>query len=373
MKQTNSSYDVVIVGAGPAGVGCAVALRELGLENFILLDRLQVGASFSRWPVEMNLITPSFPSHGFGLLDLNAITLQTSPAIAFRREHINGQQYALYLQTVVDHFHLPVKTETDVLAIEPLSQRRGFTLQTSGGEFKTQFVIWAAGEFQYPRLNPFLGADHCIHNSQVRSWANLPGDEFTIIGGYESGMDAATHLVVLGKKVRVLDRTGVWGNQETDPSISLSPYTLQRLGLAYQTGRLELISNATIGEVKKMSGGYAVYSEYQKWLTVHPPILCTGFETSLQQIASLFHWSEGYAILNDQDESTRTPGLFVVGPSVRHHGLIFCFIYKFRQRFAVVADAIARRLGIDPAPLETYRQQGMFLDDLSCCDNDCIC
>lgn len=84
MKQTKSSYDVVIVGAGPAGVGCAVVLQELGLENFVLLDRLQVGASFSRWPVEMNLITPSFPSHGFGLLDLNAITLKTSPAIAFR-------------------------------------------------------------------------------------------------------------------------------------------------------------------------------------------------------------------------------------------------------------------------------------------------
>ena len=160
----------------------------------------------------------------------------------------------LYLQRVVDHFHLPVKTGTDVLAIEPLSQCRGFILRTSVGDFKTQFVIWAAGEFQYPRLNPFLGADHCIHNSQIRSWSNLTGDEFTIIGGYESGMDAATHLVALGKKVRVLDRTGVWGSQESDPSISLSPYTLQRLGLAYQTGRLELISNATIGEVKKSQG-----------------------------------------------------------------------------------------------------------------------
>ncbi|WP_299489296.1 NAD(P)-binding domain-containing protein, partial [Acaryochloris sp. IP29b_bin.137] len=157
MKETNSSYDVVIVGAGPAGVGCAVALQDLGLKNFILLERQQVGASFSRWPAEMNLITPSFPSHGFGLLDLNAITLKTSPAIAFRREHLNGQQYALYLQTVADHFQLPVKTGTDVLAIEPLSQCRGFILKTSGGDVKTQFVIWAAGEFQYPRVNPFVG------------------------------------------------------------------------------------------------------------------------------------------------------------------------------------------------------------------------
>ena len=35
--------------------------------------------------------------------------------------------------------------------------------------------------------------------------------------------------------------------------------------------------------------------------------------------------------------------------------------------------AIAQRLGIDPTPLEVYRKEGMFLDDLSCCDNDCVC
>ncbi len=121
---------------------------------------------------------------------------------------------------------------------------------------RSQFVIWAAGEFQYPNLNPFPGAKLCIHNSQVRSWADLEGDE-----------------------------------------------------------------------------------------------------------------------------STLTPGLFVVGSSVRHGNLIFCFIYKFRQRFAVVANAIAnkeseplaQRLGINPTPLQAYRQAGLFLDYLSCCTNDCVC
>ena len=134
-----------------------------------------------------------------------------------------------------------------------------------------------------------------------------------------------------------------------------------------------MVGNAPIEEVKPISGGYAVYSEYQKWVTAHPPILCTGFGTSLKQIAPLFDWSEGHAALTENDESTLTPGLFVTGPSVRHGGLIFCFIYKFRQRFAVVANTIAKRLNLDPAPLEPYRQAGLFLDDLSCCSNDCIC
>ncbi|MEL7511627.1 MAG: NAD(P)/FAD-dependent oxidoreductase [Cyanobacteria bacterium J06554_3] len=370
--ETDPSYDVVIVGAGAAGIGCGVVLKELGLERFTMLDRHQVGASFSRWPEEMHFITPSFPSHGFGLLDLNAVTLKTSPAIAFRREHVNGKQYALYLQTVAEYFELPVQTEVDVKTVEPLPQG-GFTLHTSNGDISTRFIIWAAGEYQYPRLNPFPGAEHCIHNSRIRSWTDLEGDEFIIIGGYESGIDAAANLIALGKKVGVLDRNGAWASPDADPSISLSPYTLHRLEFIYRTGRLDIVGDAAIEEVKRTRNGYEVYSEYHKWKTAHPPILCTGFNTSLKHISPLFDWSKGYAALTEDDESTLTPGLFVSGPSVRHDDLIFCFIYKFRQRFAVIANAIAQRLNIDLTPLDAYREAGLFLDDLSCCSNDCIC
>ncbi|GJM74955.1 hypothetical protein HMSSN036_71710 [Paenibacillus macerans] len=78
-------------------------------------------------------------------------------------------------------------------------------------------------------------------------------------------------------------------------------------------------------------------------------------------------------LLNEVDESTLTPGLFVSGPGVRHGHLIFCFIYKFRQRFGVVAGEIAERLGLDTGTLEEYRKQGMLLTDLSCCGEDCQC
>jgi hypothetical protein len=88
----------------------------------------------------------------------------------------------------------------------------------------------------------------------------------------------------------------------------------------------------------------------------------------------LFEWhpERYHAVLSPQDESTKTAGLFLVGPSVRHAGMIFCFIYKFRQRFAVVAQAIGERIGLDTSILERYRPQ-MFLDDLTCCDDECAC
>ena len=162
MNTKNPQFDVIIVGAGAAGIGCGVVLKDLGIENFAILERHEVGASFSRWPEEMRFITPSFPSHGFGLLDLNSVVLNTSPALTFRKEHLSGKDYALYLETVVEYFQLPIKTETNVEKIEALPQCKGFVIQTNRGEFRSQFLIWAAGEFQYPHLNPFPGADLCI-------------------------------------------------------------------------------------------------------------------------------------------------------------------------------------------------------------------
>ena len=93
----------------------------------------------------------------------------------------------------------------------------------------------------------------------------------------------------------------------------------------------------------------------------------------------LFEWGgkgsgclAGSPLLNDFDESTKTPGLFLAGPAVRHDDHIFCFIYKFRQRFGVVADAIAQGLDHDTEePVHECRAHNMYLDDFSCCKGAC--
>ena len=82
--------------------------------------------------------------------------------------------------------------------------------------------------------------------------------------------------------------------------------------------------------------------------------------------------ADGAPLLSLVDESTKTPGLFLVGPSVRHGELSFCFVYKFRQRFGVVADAIARGLGRDTTDaVAQCRKTNMFLDDFECCEGSC--
>ena len=104
------------------------------------------------------------------------------------------------------------------------------------------------------------------------------------------------------------------------------------------------------------------------------PFLAHGFEGSHKLVADLFEPREdGFPLLNEHDESTISPGMFLCGPAVRHNNFIFCFIYKYRQRFAVVAKTIATSLGLPAEGLEVYRSFGMYLDDLSCCGEACVC
>ena len=368
-------FDVVVVGAGAAGIGMGAVLRDLGVERFVIVERHEIGASFARWPQEMRFITPSFTSNGFGLLDLNAVALNTSPAYTLQREHPSGPEYAEYLRVIAGHFELPIRAGIEVRGLARVSDGEGFVLETSAGPVRGRFVVWAGGEFQYPRADAFPGAEHCLHSSAVRSWREVAGDDFVIIGGFESGMDAAYHLTRLGKQVRVLDDEAAWELETSDPSVSLSPYTRERLETALETGRLTLNGAAWVESVERTADGYLIRdAEGATWATPAPPIMATGFVGSLQLVREHFAWDEAQrALLTDQDESTETLGLFVVGPSLRHEAIIFCYIYKFRQRFAVVAAAIGERLGLDLEPLEIYREQGMFLDDLSCCDGDCAC
>lgn len=369
------NLDVAVIGAGPAGLGCALALQACGVERMAIFDRSEVGASFARWPRQMRLITPSFHSNPFRQPDLNAITPKTSPADFLHGEHPTGREYALYLKAVATHYALPVREGTGVEEIK--TSRAGFDVITSNGVVRARNVIWAAGEFSRPDHGGIKGAHHCRHNGEVADWKLLRGGEYTIIGGYESGIDAAVNLAWLGKNVKVLSRGEPWHVSSPDPSVALSPYTIDRLkaALLEAPGSIHFYKNADISEVTRQRGRWRVHDRAGGvYESETAPILCTGFHTALLPVRHLFHEAEGQLIFSEEaDESTLTPGLFYSGPSLVHRGSSFCFIYKFRSRFGVVARAIAQRLGLRwEAALRPWQDHGFMLEDLSCCV-DCQC
>jgi putative flavoprotein involved in K+ transport len=367
-------HDVAIVGAGPAGLGTAAVLRDLGIDC-VVLERETIGASFLRWPPGMRFITPSFNSNQFGSLDLNSIAPRTSPAYSLGVEHPTGAEYAEYLRLVAKHLELPVRTGVAVRGLRRKGVGEGFEVECEGGRYEARFVVWAAGEFHYPRVNGFPGAELCLHNSRIASWTDLEGAERIVIGGSESGADTACALAGAGRRAVVLDAAEPWMARGPDPSVLLSPFTHSRLTAAVERGLVDLRGKQRVTRVVRNGVGFHVETAAgESFASAQRPILATGFEGSVSLVARMFEWrDDGFPKLTASDESTRTRGLFLVGPQVRQRNVIFCFVYKFRQRFAVVADKIARRMKRSVKPLEEYRRQGLFLDDLSCCGDDCAC
>jgi putative flavoprotein involved in K+ transport len=367
-------HDVVIVGAGPAGLSVGAALARIGVTATIV-DRHGVGASFRRWPEGMRLITPSFTGNQFGLVDLNAITPETSPALSLLEEHPTGERYADYLEMVAELEGLEVTSGIEVTDVVPDDDGL-FVERAEGGPMRARAVVWAAGEAQYPRTDGFPGAALAVPTVTVRRWDAHPGDDVVVIGGYESGIDAAVQLVRRGRRVTVLDREEPWAVLDADPSRTLSPYTHERLRRAHETGQLTLEADVDIAAIAPTgrSGFEVRATDGRRWLADGPPLLAIGFEGSLTLIRDRFKFDEHgrVQVTEEADESTVTPGLFLAGPALAHRDAIFCFIYKFRQRSGIVARAIGQRLGVDTEPLEALREHGFLLDDLSCCD-DCAC
>ena len=488
-----ADFDVIVVGAGAAGIGTALMLtKTFGLDKsrIQLIERGRtVGETFRKWPKEMRFISPSFNQQGWTeSFDLNAIAKGTSPAYSLHSEHPSGNEYADYLEGITKIHKLNVRTRTEVLDIQEadvsnvhslFNVRIGYRYGKAGNEVEetitARYIVWAAGEFQYPKKtgidatddketqNKLPGSEHCIHNSQVGSWAKLPGDDFIVIGGYESGVDATVNLAKAGKQCRVVASTPCWSVKTTDPSSELAPYTAARLkevlGEDSKLPKPKLYAPLQVVKIEKVdSGGYNVVAKWKgddgsgaqlhaprrtlrdlvnkdptepsgtKGSTLvlhteHPPILCTGFEGSVAAKAShLFEFSDdtssndvdmldddttdeesegsdeefersghnnknhnnhgshqkkggclaGAPLLTDFDESTVVPGVFLVGPTVSHGKLLFCFVYKFRQRFGVVADAICKGLGMDTrAAVIEAKKSNMYMDDFSCCGDTC--
>ena len=366
-------YDIVIVGAGPAGIGIGILLQKLGM-SYTILEKTSVGASFKKWPEETRFISPSFTGNFFKMPDLNAVTPDTSPAFDLLTEHPTGPEYAQYLEQVSKFFQLTIETEIEVKNIEDKSG--GFILNTSKGIYGSTFVIWAAGEYQYPKINSFNGGHLCTHYSEVSSFSDVMGKNSVVIGGFESGFDAAINLAKLGKKVTLIDNANYLELIYSDSSYSLSPFTRDRIKEVLDD--IEYYAETYVEEVKFANAKYIVTTDdNQTFISDDEPMNCTGFDTSLKLVAELFEFEDGFPLLNGFDESKATENLFLVGPQVKHGNALFCFIYKYRQRFAIVAEEIAKRTNMPFEIIEDilgeYKYNNFYLKDLSCCDDECVC
>lgn len=366
------SYDCIIVGAGPSGVGTAVVLKELGIENYIVLEQGKAGETFLNWTKETKFISPSFTSNMFFLPDLNAVTPLSSPAFTYNKQHLSGKEYADYLNLLVNFHELNVKENTKIIDIHK-SDDTFELVDSENNKFRTKYLIWACGEWSFPKRL----FQNTLHTSPIKTYKDLKSEEYVVIGSGESGVDFAFNLISLGIKVCMIAENDIEkDNTGDDPSKKLSPVTVTKYDLIKKHENFKLVS----GRVKTVeyNKNYIVILESGKKISsVNKPYEATGFERVPKLIEKYINTTDGDLDITNFDESKIAKNLFFVGPNLHRQRVILCFIYKFRMRFAVVACEIAKRLKVDKSKIDKvkkyYKKYNMYLEDIHSCDINCEC
>lgn len=189
MKQINT----LVIGAGQGGVATSEHLGKQGIEH-IVLER---GRIAERWRSERwdSLVANGpawhdrFPGMAFACDD-NAFAEKESVATYF-------EDYARMIDA-------PVQTGVTVEAVTPHTDRAGFHVQTSEGEFDALNIVSATGPFQKPSIPPILPdmADVTqMHSTAYRNPQALNDGAVLVIGGGSSGSQIAAELNAAGREV----------------------------------------------------------------------------------------------------------------------------------------------------------------------------
>lgn len=179
-------YDVVVVGAGQAGLAVGYRLRGSGL-RYLLVDAAdRIGQSWaSRWD-SLRLFTPA-----------QYCSLPGSPFPAPRDSYPGKDQVAAYLADYARGHGLPVRMGTRVQRVTP-DVDGGYLVELASGRLHAKQVVLATGPFQtpyVPEVSAGLNADVTqLHSSGYQHPEALPPGQVLVVGGGNSGYQIAAEL-----------------------------------------------------------------------------------------------------------------------------------------------------------------------------------
>ena len=184
MASYGIDVDILIVGAGPAGLAAAVAAKEAGVDNLVVLEREDHPGGILRQCIH----------NGFGLHRYN--------------EELTGPEYAQRDIDRAEALNIDIRCGTTVLSVEAdhtvtaVSTARG--LET----YHAKAIIMAMGCRERPRGALGIPGSRCagIYTAgTAQKFVNLegfmPGKKIVILGSGDIGLIMARRMTLQGAKV----------------------------------------------------------------------------------------------------------------------------------------------------------------------------
>jgi putative flavoprotein involved in K+ transport len=189
----NDEVEVVVVGAGQAGVAMSEHLIERGVPHLVL-ERNRIA---ERWRSERwdSLVANGpawhdrFPGRRFDV-DPDSFA--------------GKEQVADYLAAYAQQIGAPIRCGVEVTSVRRNEGRSGFRVETSDGPIFARYVVAATGPFQKPVIPAVVPPDagiHQIHSSSYRNPQQLPKGAVLVVGAGSSGVQIADELQRSGREV----------------------------------------------------------------------------------------------------------------------------------------------------------------------------
>jgi putative flavoprotein involved in K+ transport len=195
MTSNFDNLDVIVVGAGWAGLGVSYYLVQAGLRHRVL-DRSLIGETWrtQRWDT-FRLNTPNWAS--------------MMPGDQYDGPDPDGfmtrDAFVALLEDFAARNHLPVETQTPVSALLFDGEQDKFRLETSRGARWARNVVIASGSLNRPRRPKAAAALPSgllqLDASDYRNPSSLPAGAVLVVGSAQCGGQIAEDLVQAGRTV----------------------------------------------------------------------------------------------------------------------------------------------------------------------------
>lgn len=184
--------DVVVIGAGPTGLACAIEAQKRGLTN-IVLDKGCIANSIFHFPAQMVFFTTP------ELLEIGGLPLISGREKPTRNEGLK------YYRRVVATYNINVHQYEAVQSIEKIGSHQ-FVTHTANGFYESHNIVIATGYYDNPNMMGIPGEDlpHVSHYySEPHPFFSR---DVAVIGGKNSAAETALELFRAGARVSVIHR-----------------------------------------------------------------------------------------------------------------------------------------------------------------------
>ncbi|MBF9142935.1 YpdA family putative bacillithiol disulfide reductase [Hymenobacter properus] len=318
--------DVLIIGAGPVGLACALEAQRKGLRTAIVEKGALVN-SIIGYPTNMEFFsTPE-------LLEIGGYPFPTAHYKPLREDALD------YYQRVARSEKLDIRLHETVLKLE--GEQGNFTITTSKGEIPARNVVVATGFYDLPNPLGVPGEDlpHVSHYYKEPFQHVL--QHVVVIGAKNSSAKAALQLTRAGAKVTLIVR-----GPEISSSVKywIRPDLVNRIA----EGRITAHFNACVTairpdavEVRTPDGPLTIPTDFVYALTGYHPdealLGRLGVEPDPADDARA-------PLFNPATHETTRPGLFVAGTVCGGRATSRWFIENGRHHAQLIAAHLAAQV-----------------------------